>query len=124
MGNIDLGAYLLLIIVLAAGAAGATWIFQLFNLAFTGWIQGIVIAFIQIILLAVVGLYSGKWGILQLVIGTIIIFIGSIVGGFISQFLQFTMQEITTLIIFAIQALFLLLLGIAKGPKTPVVVKS
>jgi len=78
-----------------------------------GIFAGIITGMIQMLILLVFGLASktGFWGILW---GSIMLLIGGILGGFITNYLALT-GWFATITVLLVQAIILLFTGIAKG---------
>jgi len=82
-----------------------------------GWYSGIIIGIIQILFLALFGMFA-KLGIIQILIGVVVILIGGIFGGLIAE--QLSLGGLfNTVTILAIQSLLLMATGFVK-PKPSV----
>jgi hypothetical protein len=82
----------------------------------SGWVSGFITAIIQA-LIVVFALAFAKIGIVQIIIGGVIIFVGGIVGGFICGYIGVSTQ-IQTLLILVIQAALLVAMGFSGKGKS------
>ena len=82
----------------------------------SGWISGIVIGAIQILILSLFGLLAGKLGLWNILIGSILILVGGMIGGYITDMISMS-GMIATVIVLAVQAVLLMTMGIVRGGK-------
>ena len=89
-----------------------------------GWIGGILLAMVQMVLLAVVGLATGKLGLWTVILGGVVIFVGGIIGGYLTDFVNLSGLYATVLTL-AVQTMILMFMGLVRGGggKTPLKVK-
>ena len=82
------------------------------QIAISGWNLGIITAFIQVLILAFVGILI-KMDLWTLLVSTVLLFVGGLFGGLIAQyFVAFGLWN--TIIIIAVQTIFLMLTGFVK----------
>ena len=108
----------LAVVGVIAGSLLASWILPLIPFALDGWMQGVLIGIIQVVILIGLGVVASR-GIFPILIGGLVIFVGGIIGGFISGYLGFTDWYATILIAF-VQVVALMLAGFVKGSKAAI----
>ncbi len=109
MGALLLGAILAGIIV---PAIGGQW-------GISGWVSGFITAIIQMLIVVVAIGTLGKLGIVEILLGAVVIFVGGIVGGWLSGYLTLTTQ-VQTLLIVLVQSALLLAMGFTGKGKAAV----
>ena len=100
------------------GSILAGYLLPLLPFTIDGWMQGILVGIIQVAILVFLGVVASH-GLFPILIGGIVIFVGGIIGGFISGYLGFTGWYATILISF-VQVAVLMLTGFVKGSKAAV----
>jgi len=89
-----------------------------------GWIGGILLSMVQMVLITVVGLATGKLSFSTIIIGGIVIFVGGIVGSYLSGFVNLSGLYATVLTL-AVQTVILMFMGLVRGGgKTPIPMKA
>jgi hypothetical protein len=116
MSKFNLAVFIIMIALLSLGATVAGFMLQFFALGLTGWIAGLFVAIIEILVIALAGTLSKTMDIGTILIGGIIIFIGGLAGGFICGYMQFT-GYVASLLSLVVQAALLIGLGFVKGQK-------
>jgi hypothetical protein len=109
------GNFIFIIILLGIGAFAGNWLLGNYAPQYqTGWIGGILLGLIQMLILTLLGMATGKLSITLLLFGALVIFAGAMIGGWLTGYLNLT-GIFATIIVFAIQAVLLSVTGIAKG---------
>ncbi len=103
---------------LFAGSILAGFIVPLIPIELSGWMQGIFIGIVQMVILVMLGAVASR-GLMPVLIGGILIFIGGIIGGFVSGIFGFT-DWYGTIIVLFVQVLVLMFTGYIKGSKAAV----
>lgn len=110
----DMGSFIWIIVILLVGGFLGNFFINWSGFG-TSWMQGLIIAFVQAILLAVFGILMGKAGIMQIIYATVAIFVGGILGGLLIEYLAVT-GLFQTFVVLAIQSVILIFTGLAgKG---------
>jgi len=87
----------------------------------SAWIDGLIIGMVQVALLGLIGLTSGKISLWTLLFGAILIIIGGIAGGFLVDMVGFSDPLGATAIVLIVQTAMLMTFGIVgKGKKSSV----
>ena len=115
MKGINFGTIAFAVIALFIGGFLASWILPMMPITLEGWSAGIFTGFIQMIMLAIFGL-TGKMNIWTILLGGLIIFAGGLLGGFVAGLLGLS-GLFATVIILAIQAIVLAMMGYVRGGK-------
>ena len=114
----DLKYFVLTFIGLFIGSLLAGFIVPMLPLQLDGWLLGILIGIVQMIILVFLGVVASH-SIIQIGIGGILIFIGSILGGFLVGYINLTGWYATIAILF-VQMIVLMLTGFIKGSKAAI----
>ena len=93
----------------------AQWTQGILPFALDGWMLGIYVGIVDMIVLVFLGVI-GHFDIVSILIGGAVIFGMSILGGFATDFLDFSGMY-ATLLIAAVQTAGLMLTGFVKGAK-------
>ena len=118
MGKFAMGTIFFVAIVLYFGGFIAGFVVDYLPFMEDVWIKGIAIGMIQVAVLALVGLTSGKLGLWMLLIGSIVILVTGMIGGYVAGWLGFT-GLFATFVIVIIQSIGLIAMGTVKGKATP-----
>ena len=114
----DLKYFLLTFVGLFAGSLLAGYLLPMLPITLDGWLLGILIGMVQMVVLVILGVTAGR-GLMPILIGGILIFIGGILGGLLTGYMNLTGWYATIAVLF-VQILVLMLTGFIKGAK-PVV---
>jgi len=114
----DLKYFVLTFIGLFIGSLLAGFIVPMLPLQLDGWLLGILIGIVQMIILVFLGVVASH-SIIQIGIGGILIFVGSILGGFLVGYINLTGWYATIAILF-VQMIVLMLTGFIKGSKAAI----
>ena len=87
-----------------------------------GWIGGIFLGMIQMVLIAVIGLASGKMSLWTIVLGGLAIFGGGMAGAFLADFVNLSGLYATVLTL-AVQTMVLMFMGLVRGGGKPALTK-
>ncbi|MDH5481592.1 MAG: hypothetical protein OEY22_01740 [Candidatus Bathyarchaeota archaeon] len=116
MAKFDLGSFIVIILFLYLGGLFGMLVISALP-SLPAYVQGILIAVLQMAILSFT-IVMAKRDLMTLLWGGILIFIGGLTGGFISQYLDIT--QFVTFIVLAIQSILLIIAGFTKGQKTPI----
>jgi len=112
-GTMNWSNFIVTMLLLYVGAILGNFVTPMLPVSLGGWGEGLFVALVQVILLMVVGVISGKMGLWDIVISVMLLFIGGLVGGFVASWLGISGMYAVILIL-AIQTFALLVIKTSK----------
>jgi hypothetical protein len=109
----NLWNFVFIMVLLYVGGLLGGYILPMVPMA-TGWLGSILLGMIQIALISIVGMASGKLSLWTIVLGGVVVFVGGILGGFVSDFIGMT-GLYATIVTLAVQTAVLMMMGFVKG---------
>ena len=115
MKGFDITSFIFVMVLLYIGGFVGGYIQNIIPFfASGGWIGGILLGMVQMVLLAVVGLATGKLGFWTIIFGGIVIFVGGILGSYLTSFVNLSGLYATVLTL-AVQTVILMFMGLVRG---------
>jgi hypothetical protein len=120
----NLTSFALMVLGLFVGNIVGGMLLEAVNISFLSnpLVAAIALGMIDMLILSLLGLVSGKLSLMTIFLGAVFIFIGSIMGTYFANYLEFT-GLFATFLILAIQAALLIFFGIAGKGKSKVATK-
>ena len=113
MGKFDVGAFAFTMVLLYIGGLVANFLVPYLPFS-EGYISGIVIGMVQMLMIVVFGLATRKFDLWSILTGGIIIFIGGLLGGMLVGYIKLDGLAATILVL-AVQTAILMTFGLIKS---------